>query len=74
METNGSLPFAIHQRIPRIAAGTAWVNCHSLLDDAMPFGLMKRSGFGRELGRAVIYEYTESEANLISLRFKALVY
>ncbi len=74
METNGTLPFAIHQLIPRIAAGTAWVNCHSLLDDAMPFGLMKRSGFGRELGRAVIYEYTESETHLISRRFKTMAY
>ncbi|KML62104.1 hypothetical protein VL15_04430 [Burkholderia cepacia] len=74
METNGTLPFAIHQLIPRIAAGTAWVNCHSLLDDAMPFGGMKQSGFGREFGRAVIAPYTESETHLISLRFKALAY
>lgn len=54
METNGTLPFAIHQIIPRIAAGAVWVNCHSLLDNVMPLGGMKQSGFGRELGRAVI--------------------
>ncbi len=40
----------------------------------MPFGGMKQSSFGRELGRAVIDEYTESETHLISLRFKALTY
>jgi phenylacetaldehyde dehydrogenase len=57
---------AIHKLIPRIAAGTVWVNCHSLLDNALPFGGMKQSGFGRELGRAVIDQYTESKSVMIN--------
>ena len=57
---------AVHKLIPRIAAGTVWVNCHSLLDNAMPFGGMKQSGFGRELGRAVIDQYTESKSVMIN--------
>jgi len=57
---------AIHKLIPRIAAGTVWVNCHSLLDNAMPFGGMKQSGFGRELGRAVIDQYTESKSVMMN--------
>jgi phenylacetaldehyde dehydrogenase len=57
---------AVHKLIPRIAAGTVWVNCHSLLDNAMPFGGMKQSGFGRELGRAVIEQYTESKSVMIN--------
>jgi phenylacetaldehyde dehydrogenase len=57
---------AIHNLIPRIKAGTVWVNCHSLLDNAMPFGGFKQSGFGRELGRAVIDMYTETKSVLIN--------
>ena len=57
---------AIHKLVPRIAAGTVWVNCHSLLDNAMPFGGMKQSGFGRELGRAVIDQYTESKSVMMN--------
>jgi phenylacetaldehyde dehydrogenase len=56
---------AVQKLIPRIAAGTVWVNCHSLLDNAVPFGGMKQSGFGRELGRAVIDQYTESKSVMI---------
>ncbi|SAK71883.1 aldehyde dehydrogenase [Caballeronia hypogeia] len=57
---------AIHKLVPRIKAGTVWVNCHSLLDNAMPFGGFKQSGFGRELGRAVIDMYTETKSVLIN--------
>ncbi|MDR5750714.1 MULTISPECIES: aldehyde dehydrogenase family protein [unclassified Caballeronia] len=57
---------AVHKLIPRIRAGTVWVNCHSLLDNAMPFGGFKQSGFGRELGRAAIDMYTETKSVLIN--------
>ncbi|BAN25414.1 aldehyde dehydrogenase family protein [Caballeronia insecticola] len=57
---------AVHKLVPRIKAGTVWVNCHSLLDNAMPFGGFKQSGFGRELGRAVIDMYTETKSVLIN--------
>ncbi|MCA7958547.1 aldehyde dehydrogenase family protein [Burkholderia multivorans] len=57
---------AVHKLVPRIAAGTVWVNCHSLLDNAMPFGGMKQSGFGRELGRAVIDQYTETKSVMMN--------
>jgi len=48
-----------HRLIPRIKAGTVWVNCHNLVDPNMPFGGFKSSGFGREHGRAVLDMYTE---------------
>ncbi|HEY6451460.1 MAG TPA: aldehyde dehydrogenase family protein [Steroidobacteraceae bacterium] len=50
---------AAHRLIPRIKAGTVWVNCHNLLDPNMPFGGFKSSGIGREHGRAVLELYTE---------------
>ncbi|GAB3626471.1 betaine-aldehyde dehydrogenase [Pandoraea terrae] len=58
---------AVHRLIPRIQAGTVWVNCHSLIDNALPFGGFKQSGIGRELGRAAIDLYTESQSVLIDL-------
>jgi phenylacetaldehyde dehydrogenase len=56
----------VHKLIPRIKAGTVWVNCHSLLDNAVPFGGFKQSGFGRELGRAALDMYTETKSVLIN--------
>jgi phenylacetaldehyde dehydrogenase len=47
--------------LPRINAGTIWVNTHSILDANMPFGGFKMSGLGREHGRAAIEHYTESK-------------
>ena len=43
----------VHRLIPRIKAGTVWVNCHGLLT-TLPFGGYKQSGIGREMGRAMI--------------------
>ncbi|HEY0885263.1 MAG TPA: aldehyde dehydrogenase family protein, partial [Ramlibacter sp.] len=52
----------VHRLIPKIQAGTVWVNCHNILDNAMPFGGFKQSGIGREMGRAVLDLYTESKS------------
>jgi phenylacetaldehyde dehydrogenase len=50
---------AVHRLVPKIRAGTVWVNCHNLVDANMPFGGYKQSGFGREHGRVAIEMYTE---------------
>ena len=52
--------------VPRIEAGTVWINAHVLLDPAMPFGGVKQSGMGREFGRAVIEAYTELKSVCIA--------
>lgn len=57
----------VHRLIPRIRAGTVWVNCHTVLDSAMPFGGLKQSGIGREMGRAVFDMYTETKSVLMAL-------
>lgn len=36
--------------VPRIKAGTVWVNTHNFIDPNMPFGGYKESGIGREFG------------------------
>lgn len=57
----------VHRLIPKIKAGTVWVNCHNILDNAMPFGGYKQSGIGREMGRAVLDMYTESKSVIMAL-------
>jgi len=52
----------VHRLIPRIKAGTVWVNCHNLLDPALPFGGFKLSGIGREMGKAALDAYLESKS------------
>ncbi len=52
----------VHRLIPKIKAGTVWVNGHNLLDPALPFGGYKNSGIGREMGRAVFDLYTETKS------------
>lgn len=49
----------VHRLIPRLKAGTVWVNCHNMLDSNLPFGGFKQSGIGRDLGRAAIEQHTE---------------
>jgi phenylacetaldehyde dehydrogenase len=53
---------AAHRLIPRIKAGTVWVNCHNMVDPNMPFGGYKQSGFGREHGHAAMDMYTETKS------------
>jgi phenylacetaldehyde dehydrogenase len=50
---------AVHRIVPRLKAGTVWVNTHNLLDANLPFGGVKASGVGRDLGRAAVESYTE---------------
>lgn len=45
--------------IPKIKAGTVWVNCHNLLDPNMPFGGFKESGIGRDFGVQSLEPFTE---------------
>lgn len=51
--------------IPEIQAGTLWVNMHTLLDPAVPFGGIKASGIGREFGSAFIDDFTELKSVML---------
>jgi len=51
----------------KLRSGSVWVNCHNVLDPAMPFGGYKQSGWGRELGREAVYSCTESKSLCINL-------
>ena len=47
-----------HRVAKRIEAGTVWINTSSGTDYRIPFGGVKQSGMGRELGEAALHEYT----------------
>lgn len=51
--------------IPKIEAGTLWVNMHTFLDPSVPFGGVKASGIGREFSDAFIEDYTELKSVMI---------
>ncbi|MET4729097.1 phenylacetaldehyde dehydrogenase [Lysobacter enzymogenes] len=51
--------------VPQVRAGTVWVNMHTFLDPAVPFGGVKQSGIGREFGAAFIDDYTELKSVMI---------
>jgi phenylacetaldehyde dehydrogenase len=56
-----------NRMVRKLKAGTVWVNCHNLLDPAVPFGGYKMSGYGRELGHVARDLYTESKSVTIAL-------
>ena len=43
----------------RLRVGTIWLNCSQKFDPVAPFGGYKQSGFGRDLGRHALDEYTQ---------------
>jgi len=56
-----------HTVARRLAAGTVWVNMYNFYDPAMPFGGVKGSGFGRDLGEACLQEYTQVKSVWMNL-------
>lgn len=56
-----------HQIANQLKAGTVWVNCYNVFDAALPFGGYKQSGWGREMGAAVLAHYTESKAITVNI-------
>ncbi|MDD4981597.1 MAG: aldehyde dehydrogenase family protein [Candidatus Omnitrophota bacterium] len=42
----------------KINAGTIWINTYGMFYDQLPYGGFKQSGFGKELGRDGLLEYT----------------
>lgn len=51
----------------QIEAGSVWINTYGAGDPSMPFGGFKQSGFGRDLGKSALEQYTETQAVWIDL-------
>ena len=50
-----------HQLAARLRVGTVWVNAWGAIDPRLPWGGVKQSGVGRELGRGAVEAYTEEK-------------
>src|SRR6202142_2497417 len=51
-----------HRLAAALQAGTVWINCYNIFDAALPFGGYKQSGWGREMGKDVLNNYTQTKA------------
>lgn len=56
-----------HRMTQKLKAGTVYVNTFSMLDTVAPFGGMKQSGIGRELGIEALQMYTTTKHVWIDL-------
>jgi betaine-aldehyde dehydrogenase len=57
-----------HRVIAALEAGTCWINHYNVTPVELPFGGAKRSGLGRENGRAAIEHYTALKSVYVALR------
>ena len=59
---------AAHWFVRQFKSGTVWINTHGVLDLAVPFGGVKESGIGHELGEEAVNHHTTLKSVLASLR------
>lgn len=57
-----------HRMAAALKAGVIWVNTYNQFDAAAPFGGYKQSGYGREMGHAVLEAYTQTKTVWVNLR------
>jgi len=58
----------VHKMAAALKAGVIWVNTYNMFDAAAPFGGYKQSGYGREMGHAVLDAYTQIKTVWVNLR------
>jgi phenylacetaldehyde dehydrogenase len=56
-----------HRLAAAVKAGTVWINCFNMVDNATPFGGFKQSGWGREHGRQAMELYSETKSVWVNL-------
>ena len=56
-----------HRVIARLEAGTCWINHYNVTPVELPFGGVKRSGLGRENGKAAIEHYSQLKSVYVAL-------
>ncbi|HEU5346645.1 MAG TPA: aldehyde dehydrogenase family protein [Ktedonobacterales bacterium] len=57
-----------HKMVSLLKSGVVWVNTYNQFDAAAPFGGYRQSGYGREMGHAVLDAYTQIKTAWINLR------
>jgi betaine-aldehyde dehydrogenase len=56
-----------HRVIAKLEAGTCWINHYNVTPVELPFGGVKRSGLGRENGKAAIEHYTQLKSVYVGM-------
>ena len=56
-----------HRVARELQAGTVWINTHDVVDIAMPFGGVKNSGIGKDLGPEQLEHFLETKAVMLQL-------
>jgi acyl-CoA reductase-like NAD-dependent aldehyde dehydrogenase len=56
-----------HKVARAVKAGTVWINTYNQYDAELPFGGYKQSGFGRELGKEALDQYTQTKSVWVDL-------
>jgi aldehyde dehydrogenase (NAD+) len=51
-----------------IQAGTVWINCYNVFDNATPFGGYKESGVGREKGQEALKNYLATKCVTLPIK------
>lgn len=54
-----------HRLVPRLDAGTVWVNTWRMFSAFVPFGGFKNSGVGHEYGLDAVEQYTRTKATFL---------
>ena len=63
-----------HVMARAMEAGMVWVNCYKRFHPGSPFGGLKDSGYGREMGHFAMHEYTEPKSVWVNFDAKLPVF
>jgi acyl-CoA reductase-like NAD-dependent aldehyde dehydrogenase len=56
-----------HRLARRLETGVVWINTWRAFSNNVPFGGVKESGVGREIGPDALHEYTETKSIWLGL-------
>jgi aldehyde dehydrogenase (NAD+) len=63
-----------HVMARSMESGMVWINCYKRFHPGSPFGGMKDSGYGREMGHFAMHEYTEPKSVWVNFDAKLPVF
>jgi acyl-CoA reductase-like NAD-dependent aldehyde dehydrogenase len=63
-----------HVMARNMEAGMVWINCYKRFHPGSPFGGIKDSGYGREMGHFAMHEYTEPKSVWVNVDAKLPVF
>ena len=63
-----------HVMARQMESGMVWINCYKRFHPGSPFGGIKDSGYGREMGHFAMHEYTEPKSVWLNVDAKLPVF